>query len=93
MSQVKEQEVTELDEKTQEPYVLILHNDDYNTFDWVIKSLVQLLNHTATQAEQCAWIVHTKGSCKVKHGYYEQLMDYHLQFSERGISTSVEENN
>jgi len=52
---------------------LILHNDDYNTFDHVIECLIAICKHQPTQAEQCAFIVHHNGICTVKKGSAEKL--------------------
>jgi len=52
---------------------LILWNDDVNTFDHVIDCLVSICEHSTTQAEQCAYIVHYKGKCVVKQGGKEKL--------------------
>jgi ATP-dependent Clp protease adaptor protein ClpS len=45
---------------------LIIYNDDYNTFDYVIESLVKVCKHEVIQAEQCTWIIHYNGKCAVK---------------------------
>ena len=50
-------------------YNIVLYNDDFNTFDWVIECLVELCGHKPDQAEQCALLVHFKGKCQVKKGY------------------------
>ena len=47
---------------------IILHNDDVNTFEHVIKTLIEVCDHSAEQAEQCSLIVHYKGKCGVKSG-------------------------
>ena len=52
---------------------LVLYNDDVHTFDYVIKSLVDICRHTVEQAEQCAILVHCHGKCAVKHGSYTDL--------------------
>ena len=52
---------------------LVVHNDNVNTFDWVIESLVEICRHTWEQAEQCALIVHHKGKCAVKSGAYIEM--------------------
>ena len=52
---------------------LILYNDDYHTFDYVIDALVDVCKHDLLQAEQCTYIVHFNGKCDVKKGSYEQL--------------------
>ena len=52
---------------------LVVYNDDFNTFDHVIKMLIQVCKHTTQQAEQCTWIIHFKGKCAVKKGLFEDL--------------------
>lgn len=68
---------------------IIVFNDDVNTFDHVIESFVEVLNHSPEQAEQCAWIIHTKGKCKVKQGDYEILVPLCSAILERGISAEI----
>lgn len=72
-------------------YALILYNDDFNTFDWVIECLIELCDHTAEQAEQCALIVHYKGKCAVKHGSYDELAPICNDLGRRNLSAQVEE--
>lgn len=69
---------------------LILHNDDYNTFDWVIESLVEICKHNTEQAEQCAYIVHYRGKCQVKHGDEEMMNKLHAALVQRGLTATVE---
>jgi ATP-dependent Clp protease adaptor protein ClpS len=69
---------------------LILYNDDVNTFDHVINSLVKICQHDPIQAEQCAWIVHLNGKCKVKNGYFEELEPMCTALLDRGISATIE---
>jgi ATP-dependent Clp protease adaptor protein ClpS len=69
---------------------LILHNDDYNTFDWVIAALVEICKHNTEQAEQCAYIVHYRGKCQVKHGSEDQMNRLHAALVQRGLSATVE---
>lgn len=52
---------------------IILHNDDVNTFDFVIDALVAVCDHTLEQAEQCTYLVHYKGKCTVKSGEFKDL--------------------
>jgi ATP-dependent Clp protease adaptor protein ClpS len=73
-----------------EPCSLVLWNDDVNTFDWVIESLVEVCGHTEEQAEQCAYIVHFKGKCSVKNGSYEELKPLCDKITDRGIGATVE---
>ena len=69
---------------------LILFNDDVNTFDWVIQSLMELCKHTVEQAEQCALIVHYRGKCKVKSGKYSELEKICQSLLSRGLSATIE---
>ena len=65
-----EEEVALL-ENEDEVYKLVLHNDDVNTFDFVIECLIEICKHTLEQAEQCTILVHYKGKCTVKTGSME----------------------
>ena len=69
---------------------LILWNDDVNTFDFVIETLIELCQHDAIQAEQCAILVHHKGKCAVKKGEYEILLPIHKTFLQRGLTSTIE---
>jgi ATP-dependent Clp protease adaptor protein ClpS len=69
---------------------LILYNDDINTFEHVIKSLVEVCGHDAVQAEQCALIVHFKGSCEVKLGVVEVLIAMSRSLNAKGLNSKVE---
>ena len=69
---------------------LYLINDDYNTFDHVIDSLVKVCEHEAIQAEQCTWLIHHKGKCQVKRGEYETLEPLCTALLDRGISAEIE---
>lgn len=78
--------VTSLDE----PCNLIVWNDDVNTFDWVIETLVEVCGHTEEQAEQCAYLIHFQGKCAVKKGEYEKLKVMCDKITDRGIGATVE---
>ncbi len=69
---------------------LVLYNDDINTFDHVIKSLVEVCGHDSVQAEQCAMIVHFKGSCDVKIGVVEVLNAMSRSLNLKGLNSKVE---
>jgi ATP-dependent Clp protease adaptor protein ClpS len=69
---------------------LILYNDDVNTFEHVIKSLVEVCGHDSVQAEQCAMIVHFKGSCEVKLGVVEVLNAMSRSLNAKGLNSKVE---
>lgn len=70
-------------------HVLILHNDDVNTFDFVISSLIEVCGHTPEQAEQCTWLVHFKGKCEVKSGEFDFLKPMCLELLNRGLSAEI----
>lgn len=70
--------------------MLIVWNDDVNTFDWVIKALVEICGHSPEQAEQCAIIIDSKGKYAVKEGSYEQLKPLCDAITERLINATVE---
>ncbi len=69
---------------------LIVHNDNYNTFEWVIETLVKVCKHNKEQAEQCSYIIHHKGKYAVKHGNYETLKPMKEAIAERGINVTIE---
>jgi ATP-dependent Clp protease adaptor protein ClpS len=68
---------------------LMVYNDDFNTFDHVIDTLVKICGHTTIQAEQCAHIIHYKGKCSVKHGTYDDLKPMRDGIREAGIDARI----
>lgn len=76
--------------KKEEMRKLLLHNDEQNTFDFVIKSLIEICKHELTQAEQCTLIVHYKGSCDIKKGSYDELKPLKEEFITRGLNATIE---
>lgn len=73
------------------PCRLVVHNDDINTFDWVIESLIEICNHTAEQAEQCSLIIHFKGKASVREGTKEKMKPMKEALCDRGINATIEE--
>lgn len=69
---------------------LVLHNDDVNTFDYVMEALVEVCNHSMTQAEQCATITHYKGKCDVRSGAMKEMKELRYQLVSRGLKASVD---
>lgn len=69
---------------------LIVYNDDFNTFDHVIDSLIKVCKHDPIQAEQCTFLIHYKGKCLVKKGSYEALEPMCTALLERGITAEIE---
>lgn len=78
-------------EDEQFPYNLIVWNDEVNTFDWVISSLIEVCDHSQEQAEQCALIIHHNGKYAVKQGEFTKLRPMCEALLDRGISATVEE--
>jgi ATP-dependent Clp protease adaptor protein ClpS len=68
---------------------IVLYNDDVNTFDHVIDTLIKVCKHTAEQAEQCAILVHYKGKCTVKTGVYDELKPQCSSLLEAGLSAEI----
>lgn len=68
---------------------LIVFNDEVNTFDHVIDTLIKICKHTREQAEQCTLLVHYKGKCAVKKGSFEELVPMRNAICDRGISAEV----
>ena len=90
MQALTETEV-EILEKTIETDIkkLVIYNDDVNTFDWVIDTLIEVCRHTSEQAEQCTLIIHYKGKCSVKEGEFEELIFMRNEICRRGISAEI----
>lgn len=86
----EQEELVVAQDVTADIHDLILWNDDVNTFDWVIESLVEICGHNESQAEQCAMIVHYKGKCSVKRGDFEKLRPMCEAFIDRGINATID---
>jgi ATP-dependent Clp protease adaptor protein ClpS len=68
---------------------IVLFNDDVNTFEHVIESLIDICNHDLIQAEQCTYIVHYNGQCAVKSGPYLKLKPMKDGLCDRGLSAVI----
>lgn len=69
---------------------LVVWNDEVNTFDWVIDTLIDVCGHQREQAEQCALLIHTKGKYAVKQGSYDLLKPQCDAITERLINATIE---
>tara|TARA_R110001592_G_scaffold244984_3_gene506310 strand:+ start:781 stop:1098 length:318 start_codon:yes stop_codon:yes gene_type:complete len=78
-----------VDEKLVSQKEIVLHNDDVNTFDHVIETLMHVCDHTPEQAEQCSLIVHYNGKCTVKTGPYKDLKPRCTLLLEAGLSAEI----
>jgi ATP-dependent Clp protease adaptor protein ClpS len=85
----KNQEAFDVVEKEVKQFEILLFNDDVNTFDFVIDSLIEVCEHTLEQAEQCAYLVHYKGKCAVKTGEFNELKPRCSQLLQRGLSAEI----
>jgi ATP-dependent Clp protease adaptor protein ClpS len=75
---------------TEHSHKIIVWNDEVNTFDWVIDSLMDICCHTREQAEQCALIIHYAGKYAVKQGDFETLRPQAEALIDRGINATID---
>ncbi len=85
----KIQEESDILEKEVNQHEIVLFNDDVNTFDFVIESLIDVCEHTLEQAEQCSILVHYKGKCTVKTGEYKDLKPRCSKLLQLGLSAEL----
>ncbi|UOK42267.1 MULTISPECIES: ATP-dependent Clp protease adaptor ClpS [Flavobacterium] len=83
-------EKVSIEELLSSDYEIILFNDDVNTFDHVIDTLIDVCNHEPLQAEQCAILVHYTGKCGVKTGSYKELEPKCSKLLEAGLSAEIQ---
>jgi len=88
-TQEQEQSSGSIMEQEAPLFDLVVFNDDVNTFDWVIESLIEVCDHEVEQAEQCAFIVHYKGQCTVKSSDFETLEPMQRELSNRSLSAEI----
>lgn len=85
-----EEDVAVLEEtETSDLKELVVYNDDFNTFDHVISTLIKVCKHSPEQAEQCTMIIHYKGKCTVKIGSFDELKPMRQDICDRGISAEI----
>ena len=89
-TRTKKWEEIDLLTSTEEPCTLIVWNDEVNTFQWVIDTLMEICGHSYEQAEQCAYIIHFQGKYAVKKGSYDELKPMCDAITDRGIGATVE---
>lgn len=88
-TQEKVLEQFDTDTKEKKTNEIVVYNDDVNTFDHVIETLIYACDHTSEQAEQCSLIVHYKGKCTVKTGLYDDLKPRCSMLLEAGLSAEI----
>jgi ATP-dependent Clp protease adaptor protein ClpS len=86
--EVEQADVLEAVETT-EVLDLVVFNDDINTFEHVIDTLIRVCRHSTEQAEQCTWIIHYKGKCAVKNGTFSDLKPMRDAICEAGIEARI----
>ncbi len=80
----------DIKEKIVEKFDLIIYNDNVNTFEFVIESIISICKHSSIQAEQCTLIIHHAGKCAVKRDTVDKLKPMAEAFLDRGISAVIE---
>lgn len=88
-SKEKVSEKISIDSKEKNLNEIVLYNDDVNTFDHVIDTLIYACDHTPEQAEQCSLLVHYKGKCTVKTGDYDDLKPRCSKLLQAGLSAEI----
>lgn len=83
------QESLLVDQKEKDLHEIVLFNDEVNTFDHVIQTLIEVCEHTPEQAEQCSLIVHYNGKCTVKTGEFDDLKPRCTRLLEAGLSAEL----
>ena len=85
----EEDVLVEEDVDQENKHDLMVYNDDFNTFDHVIETLIKICKHNVEQAEQCTWLVHYKGKCSVKKGSYDFLKPMREGITDAGIKAAI----
>ena len=89
MTETITEEVIELKEQVVKEHVLVLFDDNVNTFDHVIYLLMKVCDHDALQAEQCATLVHCTGKCAVKNGEFKELSTMGEMLADGGLTVEI----
>ncbi len=85
----KKSPVSDVSQKEDELHSLILYNDDVNSFDFVVETLIEVCEHDPMQAENCAWIAHYKGKCVVKNGTVNELKPCYKEMTNRMLTVEM----
>lgn len=89
MVKEKTQSFDQHQEQLVDEHQIILYNDDVNTFDFVIETLIDVCGHDPIKAEQCTLIVHYNGKCPVKSGDLPELLPVGREMTDRGLTVSI----
>ncbi|MDD3740398.1 MAG: ATP-dependent Clp protease adaptor ClpS [Bacteroidales bacterium] len=88
LNPTQKNEISQSDSQTKNR-LLVLYNDDINSFDYVINCLVEVCNHDIIQAEQCAFITHYNGKCDIKKGDYKSLKPLKENLVNKGLRVTI----
>lgn len=86
----KKKNSKEIITETSNQNTIVVFNDNVNTFDHVISSLIMVCNHESIQAEQCAMIIHNNGKCEVKTGEYLKLEPMCSDLLNLGLTVEIQ---
>lgn len=90
MTKEKTYTANSINELLTEERSLVLFNDDHNTFDHVIDTLIEVCEHNHYQAEQCALITHMNGKCGIKNGSFDELRPIHEELGRRDLTVEIQ---
>lgn len=68
---------------------LVLHNDDYHTFNYVMDALIEVCKMDRVQAIQCTYLVHYKEKCEIKKGTRKDLLPLRRALSGRDLKATI----
>jgi ATP-dependent Clp protease adaptor protein ClpS len=80
----------DIDQINRKERFLVLHNDDYHTFDYVIDALIDICQHDFLQAEQCTLLIHYKGKCEVKKGSFSYLRSMKSALVRKDLKATID---
>ncbi len=87
---IRKKEIERMESSSGDCSVLILHNDEFHTFDFVIEALMEVCGHEFIQASQCALITHTKGCCDIRKGDFDLLKEMKDALAGRELTVTIE---
>jgi len=89
-TKTKKKTSTSLEEKLGQPYIVMLHNDNYNSFDWVIECMMKICGHEYEASSQIAHLVHFTGKCDVKRGNKEEMTKIYEKLKSANLTVTLE---